>query len=143
MGFNCTHINHYSCAIPGSVFTALKSAYPEHKYIALIRKPSDSGAVRAAGATPVIGDVTDGDTIIRLVEDADVVVNCGDGLSVEFQRALLDGMRRRKSSGKGVGVLIHTSGTSLFLNGRMDGKYADGKVWNVSVDFCPKSCESD
>jgi hypothetical protein len=59
-------------------------------------------------------------------------VNCGGGFSPEYQRALLDGMRKKKSSGKGVGVLIHTSGTSMFLDGSKEGKYVDGKVWNVS-----------
>ena len=120
----------------GSVFAALKGAHPDFTYTALVRNPSHFDAVRAVGATPVLGSVTDHDTITYLAEAADIVVNCADSSSddIGFIHAILKGMKKRKDGGKSVGILIQTSGTAVFVDGTKEGKWVEGgKIWNVSI----------
>jgi hypothetical protein len=119
---------------PGSVFTTLRAAHPDFNYTALVRSSDHVAAVTAAGATPVIGSSTDRDTILRLVSEADIVLNCMSADDVPLIELILEGLRKRKAEGKGVGVLVHTSGTAVFAEVSKDGKTEEGqKVWSVSL----------
>ena len=43
-------------------------------------------------------------------------------------------MKNRKENGKGVGILLRTSRTALFVDGTTEGRYNENaKVWNVSL----------
>lgn len=119
----------------------IKSAYPDLVYTALIRNESYAPAVRDAGAVPVIGTFADLDLATRLAEEADIVINCADADTLPFHKAILEGLKKRKEAGKGVGILIHTSGTAVFLDGSTDGKLVEGgKVWNVSDPLDGRAC---
>ena len=116
----------------GTVFTTLKRAHPSFTYTVLVRNPAHFPAVISAGATPVLGALDDAPLIASLVEEADVVITCKNADIIEYHWAILDGMKRRKDSGRSVGVWLHTSGVAVFLDERKEGKFVEGaKVWNV------------
>jgi uncharacterized protein YbjT (DUF2867 family) len=129
----CATLAEYHSSDLGSVLTSIRSAHPDFTYTALTRNESHAPAVRDAGANPVIGTFADLDLVARLAEEADIIVNCSGAHGIDFQNAMIKGLEKKKESGKGVGVLIHTSGASLFLDRSKEGKLVEGgKVYCVS-----------
>jgi hypothetical protein len=105
--------------------------FPGFQYQALVRSESNFEAVSAVGAIPVHGSFSDLDTVTELAAQADIVINAGDSDTIELTEAILRGMRARRDAGHTVGILIHTSGTAVFLEGT-DGKFdASAKVRRV------------
>jgi hypothetical protein len=120
----------------GSVFTALKAAHPEFAYTALARKEGQFPAIEAAGATPILGSFADHDVIAQAAYEADLVINCGSSDEIGVARAIIEGSRKRKSEGKSTGILIHTSGTMVFVDKTKEGKWVEGaRLRNVSIEL--------
>ena len=119
----------------GAVFTALKKAHPEFTFTALVRNPDNVPAVEAAGATPVVGTFADRELIAHNAYEADIVVGCAGLLDKNLNGYVLEGMKKRKAEGRGVGTYIHMGGSAAFKDGTKEGKFVEGgKVWTVSVD---------
>ncbi|MFF1574302.1 NAD-dependent epimerase/dehydratase family protein [Leifsonia sp. NPDC058292] len=77
-----------------------------HSVTALVRDEAKAAAVAAAGATPVIGDATDGDLVAKLALDSDGVIHLASGQEVDpvFIEAVFRGL---EGSGKS---FVHTGG---------------------------------
>ena len=111
---------------------ALKRAHPSLNITALVRSPSHFPAISAAGATPIQGDFSEHDKLADLAEQADIVINAAEADDIKVTEALLRGFKKRKDDGKGVGALVHVSGTAVFIQGS-SGRWEDGlKAWDVS-----------
>ena len=125
-------MNHLIFVFLGTFIVALKRTNPSLNITALVRSPTHFPAISAAGATPVQGDFSEHDKLADLAEQADVVVNAADADDIKVTDALLKGLKRRKEGGKGVGALVHVSGTAVFMV-EGSGKREEGlKVWDVS-----------
>lgn len=99
---------------------------------ALVRSDADVNPVAATGAVAVKDSLTDYDVISEQVSQADVVFNTATADDVPLNEAILRGFKKRFEEGRGVGTLIHTSGTANFTDGRTDGKYdPNARVWTV------------
>ncbi|THH01272.1 hypothetical protein EW145_g6947 [Phellinidium pouzarii] len=121
--------------IGGSLLVSLKKAHPDLVYTALVRSESDFSAISAAGATPVHGSFNDLDLIAEHCALADIVVNAADSDNVQLSDAILRGLKRRKDEGRGVAVLIHTSGGAIFNDKGKDGRFNSNlKVWTDSEE---------
>ena len=59
------------------------------------------------------------------------MVNCADADNVGLTGAILDGMRRRRIDGKGVGTLVHTNGVAVFGGLSKGGSIEDARVYRV------------
>ena len=120
-------------AFLGSILTTLREKYPNLVIHALIRKPSYKPHVEAAGATQVtVNETNDHALVRRLVSESDIVVDSADGFNVEIANDLIEGLKTKKGKGEGVGMLIHVSGATTFVDGNKEGKWdPQSKVWTV------------
>ena len=101
-----------------------------------MRNPEHFSAVQAAGATPILGTFSNHDIIAKHVSEADITLNCANADAVDLNEAVLDGMKKRRTQGKTVGVLVHISGTAVFCDWRKEGKFDEQvKQWSVSLRF--------
>lgn len=77
-----------------------------HSVTALVRDEAKADAVRAAGATAVVGDATDVELVTRLARESDGVIHLASGSDVDpvFIPAVLEGLA---GSGK---PFVHTGG---------------------------------
>lgn len=117
----------------GSVFSALRENYSDVTIRALVRSESAFQALENLNVTPVKGTFLDHDLITDLSSQSDIVINAADSDDVGLNTAILKGFKQRKDQGRGIGSLIHTSGTAIFIDSNKEGKYdPDGKVWTVS-----------
>ena len=104
--------------IGSAVLPALISA--GHAVTALVRSAEKAEAVRARGATPVVGDIADRELVRRLAAGADAVVataSPGDATSSEvetaFADAVLEGLGAGRTFLRTGGVWVHGSGADL------------------------------
>jgi hypothetical protein len=82
----------------------------------------------------VHGTFEDAAKLSDVAAEHDIVINSGSSFDPDLTRAIVDGMKRRKGSGKG--TLVHISGGGNFIDHRTDGKFnATSKVWNVSCAY--------
>ncbi|KAI0056479.1 NAD(P)-binding protein [Artomyces pyxidatus] len=117
--------------IGGSVFIALRERYPDLQFTALVRNPAHFDKLRAAGAAVVPGSFTDVDIVAEQSYLADVVINAADADDLALTNAILKGIKRRADEGKPKGVLIHTSGSAVFLDGGKEGRFdPEARIWN-------------
>ena len=119
----------------GSVFTTIKNAHPEYTYNALSRNPSTFPAIVAAGATPIEGTFSDREIIVRQASESDIVVSCAGAHAhdIAYAEALVEGLKKKKAEGRGMGVVIQISGSAIFRDDAKDGKFVEGgKIWSVS-----------
>ncbi|MCY1053664.1 NAD-dependent epimerase/dehydratase family protein [Nannocystis sp. SCPEA4] len=91
--------------IGGSV--ARRLVQDGYEVMGLVRDPASAARVEATGVRPVIGGLDDTDLLVRLADEADLVINTADADHRAAVEALVDGMR---GSGK---TLVHTSGSSI------------------------------
>lgn len=117
----------------GSLLVALKQKHPDYTVTALVRNEAYASIIAALGVTVVKGDFQDATLVGYHCSIADVVINTGDADNLAFITAILDGMHQRcRDTGKR-GILIHTSGVAVCLDGKTDGRFdAQGKIWDVS-----------
>ncbi|THH01273.1 hypothetical protein EW145_g6946 [Phellinidium pouzarii] len=119
----------------GSLLVSLKKTHPDLVYKALVRSESDIIPVGAAGATPVHRSFTDHNLIAEHCAHADIVVNAADSDDIQLTNAVLRGLKRRKEEGRGIAVLIHTSGDAIFNDNGKEGKHNPNmKVWTDSEE---------
>ncbi|TDL17435.1 NAD(P)-binding protein [Rickenella mellea] len=118
--------------IGGSLLIQLRKSHPGAKITALVRSPADLRAVGQTGATPVQGTFSDHDKIAEYASHADMVVNAGSSDDKDMILAVLRGLKERKEAGKDVGILIHVSGSMVFLDDAEGSFNPEGKVWNDS-----------
>ncbi|KAI0311124.1 hypothetical protein OF83DRAFT_1177883 [Amylostereum chailletii] len=117
--------------IGGAVLTGLLKRYPEWAVAALVRNEKHFEAVRSVGVTVVPGSFADKSLIADHAYAADIVINCADCDDLPLTEAILSGIRKRFQEGKPKGILIHTSGTGCFVDGKLEGKFdSQGKIWN-------------
>ncbi|KAH8110822.1 NAD-binding protein [Phellopilus nigrolimitatus] len=120
--------------IGGALLVALKRKYPDFNYTALVRSESYIEAIRSAGATVVQGSFADVDVISEQSEQADIVINVGDCDDLELTLAILKGLKARHTKGLGVGTLLHTSGTGIFIDENSAKFDPNAKVWTDSEE---------
>ncbi|KAI0312892.1 hypothetical protein OF83DRAFT_1066457 [Amylostereum chailletii] len=117
--------------IGGSLLVRLLKEYPDWTFSALVRNEKHFEAIRSAGVTVVPGSFTDKSLITDRSYSADIVINAADCDDIPLTEAILSGMRKRFQEGKQKGILIHTSGTGCFIDGKREGKFdPQGKIWN-------------
>lgn len=117
----------------GTFLRALTDAYPTFKITALVRSADSLRLVAEAGAEPVQGTFAEHTKLTNISSASDIVVNAADSDDAALTAALLLGLRQKKDEGRGIGTLLHISGTGLFLDGSRDGRSnPNGKVWDVS-----------
>ena len=105
-------------------------------FTALVRSDADVAAVAATRAVAVKDPLTNYDALSDKVSQADVVFNTATADDVPLNEAILRGFKKRFEDGRGVGTLIHTSGTANFTDGRTDGKFdPQARIWTVSPDM--------
>jgi hypothetical protein len=83
------------------------------------------------GATRVVnGTFSELEKVQSLSTEHDIVINCASSTDTAFVNAIIDGLKQRPETKKG--ILIHLSGTGNFITGgNYDGKASDNtKVWN-------------
>ena len=120
--------------VKGTLLKALREAYPDVKITALVRSLEALEPVAAAGAELVHGTFAEHAKLTALAAASDIVINAADSDDGGLIAALLLGLRQKEKEGRGIGALIHVSGTGLFLDGSRDGRVnPDGKVWDVSL----------
>lgn len=90
-----------------------------------MRSESASPKIVQAGATPVLGTITESDKIAQLAYESDIVINAADSDTVALTTAILRGLRKRYDEGKGVATFIHTSGAAIFSDGSKEGTYVE------------------
>ncbi|KAH8113546.1 NAD-binding protein [Phellopilus nigrolimitatus] len=118
----------------GPLLVALKKKYPDFEYTALVRSESSFEAIRAAGATVVQGSFADVETISQQSEQADIVINVGNCDDVGLTLAILKGLKAKHTKSLGVGTLLHTSGTAIFMDEKMTKFDPNSKVWTDSEE---------
>lgn len=116
----------------GSLLIQLRKSHPDAKIIALVRSATDLPAICEAGAIPLEGTFSDHDKIAECASHADMVVNAGSSDDKDMVLAVLRGLKERKEAGRDVGIFIHVSGSSVFLDDAEGSFDPEGKVWNVS-----------
>ncbi|KDQ11527.1 hypothetical protein BOTBODRAFT_177147 [Botryobasidium botryosum FD-172 SS1] len=115
--------------IGGSLLVALKREYPDLEVTALVNSYYDFDAIREAGATPIHADRYS--EVATFSENADVVINAASSDDLPLTDAILRGMKSRHDSGRGTGVLIHTSGTMLFSDNVSNGTFDPyARIWD-------------
>lgn len=117
----------------------LQKAFPSYTFKALVRTVSPieeynknltDGLPRVE---PIQGTFEDADLVSKHTSEADLVINTADSDNTVLRDAILSGFRKKFAEGKGVGSLIHTSGTAIFWDGIMEGRFdPKAKVWTVS-----------
>ncbi len=109
---------------------AAELARRSHEVFGLRRSSSSDDALKAAGITPLRGDITQPDSLRQLPRDFDWVVNCvasGGGGVEEYRRLYLQGMRNLVSWLCAIGSkaprIVYTSSTGVY--GQNDGSLVD------------------
>jgi len=114
--------------IGGAVLVGLKSTYPTHEFVALVRNEKNIPAIEALGVRVVKGSHQDLDLITEEASKAAIIVNCADADDLELTKAILAGAKNKVDNK--TTILIHTSGTGLVCgesNGKLDPA---AKVYN-------------
>lgn len=125
----------YTELLAGTVLVSLHEHFPSFTFKAIVRSDSAVDALKSSGlpVEPIKGSHTDAELVKRHVKEADVVVTCADSDNKEFVPALLEGLKAHFDEGRGVSKLVHTSGSAIYWDGRIDGKTdPNGKIWTVS-----------
>ncbi|KZW02437.1 NAD(P)-binding protein [Exidia glandulosa HHB12029] len=114
--------------VGGPLLRALKKAYPNAHYSALIRSEAHIPIFRAEGVQEIIhGSSSDTDKLRKACSEADVVFAVADCDDVPMAQAVLAGLKDNFEKTGRRPVLIHTSGSALVMDrsqGIIDRKLA-------------------
>ncbi|KDQ21225.1 hypothetical protein BOTBODRAFT_25651 [Botryobasidium botryosum FD-172 SS1] len=100
--------------IGGAVLVALKKAYPDFSYSALVRSEKDIPAVQALGVSVVFGSTDNHSLIIDTVASHDITVGTSNADDLPLSKAIVEGLKKRaESGGRPRPIYIHTSGTGV------------------------------
>ena len=120
--------------VGGSVLTQLLSLpTPPSLITCLIRDPKKIehlGTFSTPSGTtlgPLQGSLADVDKIERAAETHDIVISCADCDDMPSIKAFLEGMKKRKAKTGHRSVLVHTTGTGLFVD-ESKGQWPTDKV---------------
>ncbi|KAI0091096.1 NAD(P)-binding protein [Irpex rosettiformis] len=81
----------------------------------LVRSIEKAKKLEAFGVKTVIGSVNDVPLVERLAEQAHVLFSIADSHDLNAANAYLTGLKKRHTKSGDVPILIHTSGTSVFM----------------------------
>jgi hypothetical protein len=117
----------------GSVLVALRKAHPDLKVTAVVRNPAHVDAVRRLGVEVIQGSFSDINLITLHARESDITINTASSDDLELTNAILAGHKARVvEDKKDPAILLHTSGTAIFMDDGKEGKHdPDSKVWNV------------
>lgn len=124
--------------VGSSVLTSLVGA--GHQVTALVRNEDKAAQVSAAGATPLIGDLTDTDLLAKAAGEAEAVIHVGspgDATSADVDAGVVEAfLGALAGSGK---VYLHTSG--VWIHGSGEDIHEDGPLdpppitaWRLPLD---------
>ena len=118
----------------GSVLVAIRKAHPDLKVTAVVRNPAHVDAVRRLGVEVIQGSFSDTNLITSRARESDITINMASSDDVDLNNAILAGQKARVvEDKKAPAILLHTSGTAIFMDDGKEGKHdPDSKVWNVS-----------
>lgn len=125
--------------IGGTVLTKLLSLpTPPSTITVLMRDEKKAQAIsqiKTNGTTlkPIMGSLQDLETLTKAAADADIVINTADADDLDATKALIEGMKQRKEKTKHRSLLIHTSGTGVFVD-NAKGQYPSDTVSRRSRD---------
>ncbi|KAA1476179.1 NAD(P)-binding protein [Dentipellis sp. KUC8613] len=120
--------------IGGTVFQLLL-AHPKRdtfEITAYVRSKEKAKKLRELGVRTAIGTLNDGDKLADAASKADVVFNIADSDNLEGNKALLSGLKKRFESTKKAPVLIHTSGTGIFMD-NAQGESTDVIYYDTNI----------
>ncbi|KAG9121677.1 hypothetical protein FRC07_002280 [Ceratobasidium sp. 392] len=117
--------------VGGSLLAPLLAEYPSVTIAALVRKPKVGEAVKALDPTRIT-IVQGSHSDLALVEaestKADLVLNIGDSDDLALTKSIIHGLSKREKKG----ILLHTSGSAVIVDGNMSGKLSaqNDKIWD-------------
>jgi nucleoside-diphosphate-sugar epimerase len=105
----------------GAFVKGFRQAYPETKTTVYLRTTVLGEAIRSLPNTTVVhGDLEkDLDELKSLISEHDIVINMANSRDTTINSAIVDAIRNRKSSSKG--ILLHLSGTGNFSDNSKEG----------------------
>ncbi|KAI0806131.1 NAD-P-binding protein [Irpex lacteus] len=102
----------------GSTVLSQLLAYPKKdtfEITVLVRSEEKAKKLETFGVKPVIGSIKDTALVEKLAEQAHVLFNIADSDDLDATNAFLSGFRTRHEKTGDVPILIHTSGTGVFM----------------------------
>ncbi|KAG1882313.1 hypothetical protein F4604DRAFT_1743472 [Suillus subluteus] len=130
--------------IGGSVLSALLS-HPRatsFQITVLIRSPEKVELFNSVGVVAVVGSNQDLEKLTEHARDSDVVLACADADDLQAARAILLGLKKRYDETGRVPILIHTSGTGVFIDDAA-GNYATDNIYSdldiLMIESLPKT----
>ncbi|KAG2136811.1 hypothetical protein BD769DRAFT_385148 [Suillus cothurnatus] len=117
--------------IGGSVVSALLS-HPSAKSFqitVLTRSPEKVELFNSVGVAAVVGSYRDLEKLTEHARNSDVVFACADADDLQAAKAILLGLKQRYDETGKVPILIHTSGTGVFIDNAA-GDYATDKIYS-------------
>jgi len=101
-----------------------------HEIRGLVRKPEYVDQLIAMGITPVLGNLSDRDILIKNAQWSDAVVNAASSDNLAAVEALIEGLAGFNKP------LVHTSGSSL-VGDDARGEFASQKIFDESTPIEP------
>jgi len=103
--------------IGGAALAALKKAYPQFCYSALVRSEEDIAIIQAAGVSVVLGSTEDHKLITEIAASHDIAISAANAADLGLAKAALEGVKIRAVSGARTRpIFLHTSNTGITTN---------------------------
>ncbi|KAA1467579.1 NAD(P)-binding protein [Dentipellis sp. KUC8613] len=119
----------------GGTVLQLLLAHPKRdsfEITAYVRSEDKAKKLRELGVKTAIGTYEDSDKLQEAASKADVVFNIADSDHLEGNKALLRGLKQRFESTKKAPILIHTSGTGIFMD-NAQGESTDKIYYDTDI----------
>lgn len=108
---------------------------------ALVRRPESGESIKKLNAEPVVGELSDHETIAKHVFLSDVVVHSASADDMPSVKAVLDGLVRRAEKELST-IYLHNGGAANVADGA-DGEYKGQKIYSDEkpdeIDALPDS----
>ncbi|KAG8741965.1 hypothetical protein FRC10_002231 [Ceratobasidium sp. 414] len=117
--------------VGGALLAPLLAQYPSATITALARKPEVGKAVHALAPSRITilhGSHSDLALIEAESAKADLVINVADADDVALTKSVISGLGKREKKG----ILLHTSGSALVIDGNISGVLSaqSDKIWD-------------
>lgn len=109
-----------------------------HEVVGLVRSEEKVGVVRALGATPILGDVLDPESVTRAAQGVEAVVHLAVGLPTDpapsrsdwatSDRRYVDGARNLIAAARAVGAHVYVQPSVLYVYGDHGEAWVDEKA---------------
>ncbi|KDQ20599.1 hypothetical protein BOTBODRAFT_26603 [Botryobasidium botryosum FD-172 SS1] len=119
--------------IGGAALIAIKKAYPDFVYTALVRSEKDVAAVQAIGVSVIVGSTENHQLVADAVAHHDITLNAADADDLPLAKNIISALKKRAGAGGHARpIYIHTSGTGVVSTQPPTGKFQDSakKIWN-------------